>query len=55
MASVDAALEQALAEVGRDGLICVTGSLFLVADIRETWLKRSGQLLPPIDPLVVST
>jgi dihydrofolate synthase/folylpolyglutamate synthase len=55
MASVDAALKQAFTEVGRDGLICVTGSLFLVADIREIWLKRNGQLLPPIDPLVVST
>ena len=55
MANVESALEQALAETGRDGLICVTGSLFLVADIREIWLRRNGQLLPPIDPLVVST
>lgn len=55
ISNVEAALEQALAVVGRDGLICVTGSLFLVADVREIWLRRNGQLLPPIDPLVVST
>mgnify|MGYP005857325923 CR=1 FL=1 len=55
MSNVAVALEQALAEVGRDGLMCVTGSLFLVADVREIWLRRNGQLLPPIDPLVVST
>ena len=55
VAEVAAALEQSMAEVGRDGLICVTGSLFLVADVREIWLRRTGQPLPPIDPMVIST
>ena len=53
--SMDQALELALAEAGPQDLICVTGSLFLVADAREMWLKRNGQPLPPIDPMVVST
>ena len=52
---VAAALERALADVGQYGLICVTGSLFLVADVREIWLKRNGLPLPPIDPIIVST
>lgn len=43
-------LEQALAGAGPDELICATGSLFLVAEIRESWLRRSHLRLPPIDP-----
>ncbi len=54
MASVPAALDSALAEAGPDDLICVTGSLFLVADAREAWLRRNHLPLPPIDPLIVS-
>jgi dihydrofolate synthase/folylpolyglutamate synthase len=54
MASVPAALDSALAEAGPDDLICVTGSLFLVADVREAWLRRNHLPLPPIDPLIVS-
>lgn len=54
-AGVPAALESALAKAGPNDLICVTGSLFLVADAREYWLKRSGLPLPPLDPMVVST
>lgn len=53
--TVAAALDRALADVGQDGLICVTGSLFLVADVREIWLKQKGLPLPPIDPMIVST
>jgi folylpolyglutamate synthase/dihydropteroate synthase len=48
------ALERALAEAGPDALICVTGSLFLVADAREAWLRRHNLPLPPLDPVVVS-
>ncbi|MEW5958604.1 MAG: folylpolyglutamate synthase/dihydrofolate synthase family protein [Chloroflexota bacterium] len=50
-----AALDQALVEVGPAGLVCVTGSLFLVADAREAWLRRNNLPLPPIDPMIVST
>jgi dihydrofolate synthase/folylpolyglutamate synthase len=51
---ISSALDFALAGAGPADLICVTGSLFLVADAREAWLRRSGLPLPPIDPLVVS-
>jgi len=54
MSSVPAALDSALAEAGPDDLICVTGSLFLVADGREAWLRRNGLPLPALDPFVVS-
>ncbi|HXV44258.1 MAG TPA: cyanophycin synthetase, partial [Anaerolineae bacterium] len=54
MPDVASALEQALAGAGQIDLICVTGSLFLVADAREAWLRRNGLPLPPLDPLVVS-
>lgn len=54
MPDVPAALETALAEAGQAGLVCVTGSLFLVADAREAWLRRSGLPLPPIDPIIIS-
>lgn len=46
------ALEQALAGLPPDGMICAAGSLFLVADVREAWLRRNGLPLPPIDPIV---
>ncbi|MBE7471588.1 MAG: bifunctional folylpolyglutamate synthase/dihydrofolate synthase [Anaerolineae bacterium] len=51
---VATALARTLAETEPDGLICVTGSLFLVADVREAWLHRQGLPLPLIDPVVVS-
>ncbi len=54
MPSVSSALENAWAKAGHDDLICVTGSLFLVADVRETWIRRSGLPLPPIDPMIIS-
>jgi dihydrofolate synthase/folylpolyglutamate synthase len=53
--SMEQAVALALAEAGPQDLICVTGSLFLVADAREVWLKRNKLALPPIDPMVVST
>ena len=46
---VDQALEQALQRVGEDGLVCATGSLFLVADFRAAWLKHMGHPAPPSD------
>jgi dihydrofolate synthase/folylpolyglutamate synthase len=55
MSDVSAALSQALVEAGQAGLVCVTGSLFLVADVREVWLQQNGLPLPPIDPMVIST
>ncbi len=50
-----AALEMALENAAPDDLICVAGSLFLVADVREAWMKKMHLPLPPIDPMVVST
>lgn len=46
-------LEQALASTGQDDVICAVGSLFLVADVREAWLRRNGLDLPPIDPQII--
>jgi dihydrofolate synthase/folylpolyglutamate synthase len=48
------ALEQALANATPDDLICAAGSLFLVAGIREAWLRRNQLELPPIDPRDIS-
>ena len=44
------ALDQVLATATADTIICVAGSLFLVAEIREAWLRRNGLKLPPLDP-----
>ncbi|MCB0166356.1 MAG: bifunctional folylpolyglutamate synthase/dihydrofolate synthase [Anaerolineae bacterium] len=44
------ALDQALAAATDDAIICVAGSLFLVAEVREAWLRRNGLKLPPLDP-----
>jgi dihydrofolate synthase/folylpolyglutamate synthase len=55
MPDMGTALDQALAEVGPNDLVCVTGSLFLVADAREVWMRRQGHPLPPIDPMIIST
>lgn len=44
------ALERAMAMVDEETVICVTGSLFLVAEVREAWLKRNNQCVPAIDP-----
>ncbi len=43
------ALDQALAVANQNDVICATGSLFLVAGIREAWLRRNNMDLPPID------
>ncbi len=52
--NVVAALNDALTETTPNELICVAGSLFLVANAREAWLRRQGLPLPPLDPLVIS-
>jgi dihydrofolate synthase/folylpolyglutamate synthase len=43
------ALAQALALTGPDDLILVTGSIFVVAAVREAWIKLHPQALPPDD------
>ncbi len=45
------AVEEALKEAGPEDLVCVTGSLFLVADAREAWALLSGKPMPPVDPV----
>lgn len=52
--AADAALDRALAETPSDGIICVTGSMFLVGALRERWVperqildRRSAALLAP--------
>jgi dihydrofolate synthase/folylpolyglutamate synthase len=47
---VPRALESVLANAEANDLICVTGSIFTVADAREAWHKRQGLPLPPLDP-----
>lgn len=47
---VPQALDAALDEASANDLICVTGSIFTVADAREAWYKRAGLPLPPLDP-----
>jgi len=43
------ALERALALAGPEDLVCVTGSLYLVAEVREAWFRRRGKPIPGID------
>jgi dihydrofolate synthase/folylpolyglutamate synthase len=45
------ALEAAQEAVGLEEIICVTGSLFLVAAVREIWFARTGQALL-VDPRI---
>ena len=54
MPHISPALDRALAALEPDGVICVTGSLFLVAEAREAWFRHSGLPLPPVDSLVTS-
>jgi len=44
-------LGEALALADEDDLICVTGSLFVIAELRAAWFKYKRQPLPPSDPL----
>lgn len=47
---IPAALETVLNDAGANDLICVTGSIFTVADAREIYFRRNNLPLPPIDP-----
>ena len=49
--TVAAAVTAALAQAGPDDVICVTGSIFTVAEARADWFARTGQPLPPSDPV----
>jgi dihydrofolate synthase/folylpolyglutamate synthase len=49
---VGEAIMAALQNSATNDLICVTGSVFTVADAREFWFRHSGLPLPPIDPPV---
>jgi dihydrofolate synthase/folylpolyglutamate synthase len=46
------AFDVALEMARPNDLICVTGSIFTVADAREAWSERNGLPLPPLDPEV---
>jgi dihydrofolate synthase/folylpolyglutamate synthase len=45
----DVGSAMALALDGGDCLVCVTGSIFVVADAREAWALRAGSALPETD------
>lgn len=47
--SVDGALSLALEKAGLQDLICVTGSIFVVAEAREAWSKKQGSEMPERD------
>jgi folylpolyglutamate synthase/dihydropteroate synthase len=44
------ALASALDQAASGDLIVATGSLFLVADVREAWFQIRGLPMPPRDP-----
>jgi dihydrofolate synthase/folylpolyglutamate synthase len=46
---IEQAVDTALRLANEDDLICATGSLFLVADFKATWLKHNQKPLPPSD------
>ena len=50
VSDVPQALDIALDHAAPNDLICVTGSIFTVADAREAWFTRIGVPLPPLDP-----
>jgi dihydrofolate synthase/folylpolyglutamate synthase len=47
---VPRALDAALENAGPNDLVCVTGSIFTVADAQEAWCRRNGLPMPPLDP-----
>jgi dihydrofolate synthase / folylpolyglutamate synthase len=49
---VPQAIEAALANAQPNDLICITGSIFTVADAQEYWCQRTGQPMPSVDPLL---
>lgn len=50
--TVPQALDAALENARPTDLVCLTGSIFTVADAREAWCRRNGLPLPPLDPEV---
>jgi dihydrofolate synthase/folylpolyglutamate synthase len=50
ISDVPEALGVILGNADANDLICVTGSIFTVSDARETWYKRNGLPMPPLDP-----
>ena len=46
------AIDLALASAHNNDLICITGSIFTVADAKEYWCRRNNLPLPPTDPEV---
>ncbi len=50
--SVEEAVKLAARDDREEKVICATGSLFLVGEVREVWLRMTGQSLPYIDPPV---
>ncbi|RLC60871.1 MAG: bifunctional folylpolyglutamate synthase/dihydrofolate synthase [Chloroflexota bacterium] len=50
VAPVGAALERALRIASAEDLVCVTGSLYVVADARVAWYRHVGEPEPPTDP-----
>ncbi len=46
---LDSALTEALAWAGPDDLICVTGSIFVVAQARWAWMRRHPETFAPDD------
>lgn len=44
------ALDWALVQAGPDQVVIATGSIFVVADVREAWADRGGMPMPPRDP-----
>jgi dihydrofolate synthase/folylpolyglutamate synthase len=50
--SVPGALQTALQMVDSQDLVCVTGSIFTVADARQAWCEQNDLPLPPLDPEV---
>jgi dihydrofolate synthase/folylpolyglutamate synthase len=48
--TVAQALTAALDDAGPEDLVCCTGSVFVVAEARESWFARQGLALPPSDP-----
>ncbi len=49
--TVAEAVTTALGQAGPEDVICVTGSIFTVAEARADWFTRTGQPLPPTDPV----
>jgi dihydrofolate synthase/folylpolyglutamate synthase len=47
---IPTALETVLKNASANDLICITGSIFTVADAREIYFRRNNLPLPPIDP-----